>query len=343
MSHNTRRRRNNISALAAPGRAPARAPGRQLALPGAEPPALPQAAFSPAQLQAIVDAQTATFQAQAATEVAKVDNLRRESEARIALERELALTRNAAEIENLRRTVEPNQSNQWEADGEDPSEATALFTHFPGIAPEYITAIFRGRFKPEQLCKLRLLHAYDDDSRTQEVTIYEGALQFKDKKLVKEFGDSPTIWQQGFLNYTTIVVSFWGSHDPLLLLRMNAFQLKVIELSTVYSWKQAVLPMALEWHLALVRSARIQVAHDWVLDRQHIDLYCTQTRLRTAIPPVAQPISRKRPRESDKPSICLNFNREQGCSRDNCYRDHTCQKCGANDHGMPSCKVKTPK
>jgi hypothetical protein len=333
MSYDTRRYRRTSTA------APARVPDP----PHAGPPSLPQTAFTPAQLQAIVDAQTAAFDAQAATETAKVENLRRESEARIALERELALARNAAEIENLRRVDEPSQSTQGQNEGEDPPEATALFTHFPGIAPEYITAIFRGKFKPEQLCKLRLLHAYDDDSRTQEVTISEGALQFKDKKLVKEFGDSPAIWQQGFLNYTTIMVSFWGSQDPLLLLRMNAFQLKVVELATIYSWKLAVLPMALEWHLILVRSARTRVSQDWVLDRQHIDLYCTQARLKTTVVALAQQGSKKRPRDSEKPPICLNFNREQGCKRDDCYREHTCQKCGAKDHGAFSCKVKAQK
>jgi hypothetical protein len=82
------------------------------------------------------------------------------------------------------------------------------FPLFPGLPRNQITAIFQGTFKPEQLYKLHHLHGYDEEDKAQEFCLEGGKLLIKDKNYIKDFGNTPAIWQQGFLNYSLTMVAF---------------------------------------------------------------------------------------------------------------------------------------
>lgn len=69
----------------------------------------------------------------------------------------------------------------------------------------------------------------------------------------KNFGKSfYDVWADAFHNYTTILVSLFGKEAPDLHTALAEFCSIVYELSTVYEWQDAVLPMAIEAHTYIV-------------------------------------------------------------------------------------------
>jgi hypothetical protein len=158
------------------------------------------------------------------------------------------------------------------------------------------------------------------------------------------------VWQQGFLNYSSIMVAFWGADGPKLHAALNQYHLDIIELERTYSWQLAVLPLALNFHIELCSGPKVRDADSWELPRRYIDRYCTSIKLRTMAPPPPV-IPQKRPltrsqssanlREpNDDSVVCNGHNTEEGCTFKRCNRKHECSKCSSSTHIALQCKGK---
>jgi hypothetical protein len=97
-------------------------------------------------------------------------------------------------------------------DGELSPEVISTIPFYLGIPPDQITAIFLGKFRPEHLVKLRHLYNYDDDDKDQMFSITnDGAIILRSKKYIKDFGQDINIWQEGFLNYASILFTLFST------------------------------------------------------------------------------------------------------------------------------------
>jgi hypothetical protein len=120
------------------------------------------------------------------------------------------------ELANLQRVQLPAQQEgnvQGQVDdGELSPEVISTIPFYPGIPPDQITAIFLGKFRPEHLVKLCHLYNYDDDDKDQMFSITnDGAITLRSKKYIKDFGQDINIWQEGFLNYASILFTLFGT------------------------------------------------------------------------------------------------------------------------------------
>lgn len=71
--------------------------------------------------------------------------------------------------------------------------------------------------------------------------------------IYKNFGKTfYNVWADAFHNYTTILVSLFGKKVPDFHTALANFYHKVYELSTVYKWQDAVVPMAIEAYTFIV-------------------------------------------------------------------------------------------
>ncbi len=75
------------------------------------------------------------------------------------------------------------------------------------------------------------------------------------------------MWANAFHNYTTILVSFFVSEVPDLYSAHAEFYTNIYKLSTVYQWKQAVLPMAIEAHTFIVSQQPTDPSKSVILEK----------------------------------------------------------------------------
>ncbi|KAN0070764.1 hypothetical protein V8E54_010929 [Elaphomyces granulatus] len=115
-----------------------------------------------------------------------------------------------------------------------------------------------------------------------------------DTALLKDYGRTPSIWTEGFINYTAILVEFFGAEFPGLHIGLSRFMLDIIELEKIYDWQTAVLPLALQFHEELADEGLCSDPHQWTLDRQYVDRFCNATRLRNVRPnlPLSDSVSK---------------------------------------------------
>ena len=213
---------------------------------------MPEITFTP-------DQQKQLFDLALATAVQAKELAQKESDARIAAMSKGLLTPSSSV------TVDEDDDTI----GELPQEARKVAAAYPGLPRKEIAAIFRGKFIPENLYKLRLLYGRDDIDRTTRFTIgLNGDLQFKRiKGTLKDFGNTPGIWSQGFLNYISIMVDLFGMKVPELHQKLIAYHQRIIELSATYDWSDAVLPLAIEYHTEVVAVNHIDI-DAWLLPRE---------------------------------------------------------------------------
>ena len=261
--------------------------------------------------------------------------------------KELALKESEARIAAManRLSTPSSSSITMEEDddtiGELPLEARKVAAHYPGLPRKEIAAIYKGKFIPENLYKLRMLYGRDDKDRTTQFTIgLDGDLQFKRiKGTLKDFGNTTAIWSTGFLNYCSIMVDLFGITFPTLHQKLLAYHQQIIELSSVYEWQEAVLPLAIEYHTEIVAINHTDV-EAWTIPHIWIDRFCTSIRTVKAgmatlsFPPSTQAKLRE---PNDATIVCRAFN-GKGCRYSSCRRRHECFTCSSKGHGEPGCK-----
>ena len=164
--------------------------------------------------------------------------MRKESDARIA-----AATA-AAAVSTL-TSAPPRMDCVDDSKGEIPQEANRVGRQFAGLPQEEIVRICLNRFKPINLYRLRHMCG----------TRYEA---FRDEEprtpgTYKDYGKSfMEVWSESFYNYTAIMDAFFGRVAPDLQLALLRFYGVILQLSKVYDWQEAVLPMAIEVHTHIV-------------------------------------------------------------------------------------------
>lgn len=222
--------------------------------------------------------------------------------------------------------------------GEFAPEAIQISSAHPGISRTQINLIFRGKFIPENLYKLRRLHGGEDDQRTHEMSISpSGALQIrKVKGTYKDFCKTPAIWQSGFVNYTAIMKGFFGAQFPTLNTVLLSFLQDILELADDYSWPDAVLPLAISFHKDVVSHNAVDVDR-WHLPQLWILRYCTPDRLSKPASTHLSTANAVRPKPENKAS-CRNYN-TKGCTWPRCSFQHVCSDCGGN-HPSKTCTSK---
>lgn len=91
----------------------------------------------------------------------------------------------------------------------------------------------------------------------------------------KDFGKSFfEVWADAFHNYTTVLVSLFGKEAPDLHAALQDFYSSIYELSTVYEWQEAVLPMAIEAHTYIIAQQPTDPAK-WVIAEKFQGRICT--------------------------------------------------------------------
>lgn len=282
------------------------------------------AEFTPAQQEALFNIAMET--ATQAKELAL-----KESEARIAAMTARVLTPSSSSI-----TVDEEDDTI----GELPLEARKVAAHYPGLPRKEIAAIYRGKFIPENLYKLRMLYGRDDKDQTTQFTIgLNGDLQFRRiKGTLKDFGNTTAIWSTGFLNYASIMVDLFGITFPTLHQKLLAYHQQIIELSSVYEWQEAVLPLAIEYHTEIVAINHTDV-EAWTIPHIWVDRFCTSIRTLRAGPTLSFPpsIQAKFREPNDATVVSRAFN-SKGCRYASCRRRHECSTCNSKGHNQPGCK-----
>lgn len=236
--------------------------------------------------------------------------------------------------------------------GETPQEVKNLSVRFAGLPQDEIVKIFRNKFKPINLARLRhmkgdYLDTYVDQDR---IGIENGSLRLRKTSADwKDFGKSPDIWLKGFDNYAMIMVSLFGAVAPDLNAALSLFKGDILQLAEVYKWQEGVLRLAIAIHTHII-GLQPSDPLSWIIPPAFQAKFCnpmtiigmnekTSGRRKRSQSPSYRD---RQPRAPGGPTnhsdvICESFNKGS-CPWPGCERAHKCKGCGAKDHGLASCK-----
>ncbi|MCJ1427049.1 hypothetical protein MMC29_004952, partial [Sticta canariensis] len=106
---------------------------------------------------------------------------------------------------------------------------------YHGLPKAEIARIFSNKYRLENLYKLRHLKGRDDKDREENVTIENGVMKLKRAtRNLCDFGPSLDTWSEAFLNYSMIMVDFFGVAFPSLFRVLSIFHQKICSLSKIY-------------------------------------------------------------------------------------------------------------
>ena len=257
-------------------------------------------------------------------------------------EQEMAEEEHRAKMATLTGHVPvASAGNVQSTTGENSPKVIEVSKRLPGVPRTLLSAILEGKFDPYNLHKLRTVHADDDADLEQRVSFTEGgSIQVqKAKGKLKDYGTDRSIWEDGFLNYCKAVTSFFGPQNPDLSFRLFEFLHKIVKLGETYSWKDAILPLALTHHSDMMAAGQCNV-DQWEIPNRLIDTFCHANTIKNRRVPTAIPPDRKRKARS--PTVdsetCNNYNQGK-CTYVNCRRRHACSRCGSN-HALANCPIK---
>lgn len=154
-------------------------------------------------------------------------------------------------------------------------EIKPITTRFPRLQQEQIVNILRNKFKPINLCRLyRGMSFFHEEE--EGVYVVNGVLTMKKVGgTYKDYGTSfYDAWSEAFFFYSTIMVFLFGKTSPDLVLALGEFRTKIHELSRVYEWQGAVLPLAIDAHTEIL-AAQPTEATSWIIRDKLQELYCT--------------------------------------------------------------------
>lgn len=216
-----------------------------------------------------------------------------------------------------------------------------MASHFPGLLKAEIARIFANKFRPENLYKLRHLKRREDKDRDENITIENGQMRLKQVTgTLRDFGSTWDIWSKSFINYTMVMVDFFGSTFPPLCRVLLLFHTKIRKLSKIYEWQNAVLSLVIDFHIKITRTSHTDV-DAWTLPQTWIDQYCTPhnilpmpSKKRVASTTLERSVTKKTAGD-----ICRNFN-TKSCTYKECTQEHKCTVCKSTEHGEQTCTKK---
>lgn len=97
-------------------------------------------------------------------------------------------------------------------------------------------------------------HHYESLHDLERIGIKDGILRLrKTSGTYKDFGKSfYEVWSEGFHNYTSIMVLLFAPNTAELNVSLNPFYNNILQLSQVYKWQEAVLPLAIKVHTHII-------------------------------------------------------------------------------------------
>ena len=205
-----------------------------------------------------------------------------------------------------------------------PSEVSARRDMFSGLPEEEVVKIFKNKFKPMNLYKMRHLHGFENTQEEDGIVVENGTLKpRKTTGTLKDFGKSVNeVWSESFVNYMLVINILFGT--PELSAALLLFYRQIMTLARSYDWLKGVLPLALGWNkYAVIRSpldhSNWKIAHDYQVS------YCNDVTVRssqllggTKRQRSSAPSSRnKKETPNNENSICEGFNGE-GCHWKHC-------------------------
>jgi len=231
--------------------------------------------------------------------------------------------------------------------GEITPQTLSLLVAHPGVPERLITAITKGTFNPLDLHKLRRGRSQFDINDSDELAMTNNGIKVKKATgTLKDYGDTPKIWQAGFTTYMLIIGSLYGKDFPAVHMALLGFFQEVMMLADIYTWRDQVLNLTIDHHTLVIHQG-VTNTSEWAILSSRRDNYCRTT----AVKPTSSESSRKRNnsdgqnnhesyRDQARKSTCGKFN-SSGCTYGKCVRKHECEKCGSADHGAAICRKAT--
>lgn len=135
-------------------------------------------------------------------------------------------------------------------------EVTNISLSVAGLPQEEIIRIFHNQFKAINLYRLRHMQGlrYEGFQDRERIGIEDGMLRLrKPSGTYRDFGKRVhEIWGEAFINYTAIIVSLFGIEASILLTALCQFYGNILQLSRIYEWQAAVLPVAIGMHMRII-------------------------------------------------------------------------------------------
>ncbi len=274
----------------------------------------------------------------------ELECLRRESEARVT-----ASTASAAIAAQAQRPRAQLGRNDEDLQGEVPPEVADLSPQFVGLPQEEILKIFQNKFKPINLYRLRHMRGltFEADKDEERIGIEDGMLKLrKTSGTYKDYGSSfYGVWSEAFINYTSIMVSLFGATAPHLQAALIQFYGLGLQLSKVYDWKEALLPLAIEVHSHIV-TQQPSDPKQWVIPPEFQGRFCTPTTVIGMNSLLGSASAKRKPSKSptrrsartgsltNNPSVVCDAFNKGSYTWGGCERLHKCRGCGSREHGM---------
>lgn len=304
-------------------------PGLQDTALGHTPPHTPHVNLTREQIDARFALEQRRIEADLAATEARTARENEESRARVAA------LQSGAVVATTPRT--PVYEEDWI---EESSQETLLVARrYPGLPKAEIALIFSNRFRPRSLHRLRHFDGREEKDHDENTAIKDDCKKTEPVMgTLRDFGSTFGIWSECFINYCMIMMDFFGAAFPTLFRVLLLFHNKIQELSEIYEWQNAVLPLAIDYHASITAGNHTDVKA-WTLPQHWIDHYCA-SQYNLNVPP-----SKKRALNTSSEwhmnkkrvgEVCRNFN-TKGCSFQKCAREHRCTECNSKEHGAYAC------
>jgi hypothetical protein len=211
-----------------------------------------------------------------------------------------------------------------------PPAARDLALQIPGLHEKDLLAIWKGSFDPDNTARLRS-HARHRH-RGNVTTLEDGRLETGPPKADLKPLHSPEIYFECFTNYI-IIVSSLCQCPPGLQIAMLHFINKIRSLSGFYTWKGAVLDLALAYHRVVMNHGQLEPTN-WTIPDSFQYTFTTPFMMLEkglAVRGAAGKRSRTDTRTSPPlvSNTCNSFNKGTPCLKDPCKFEHRCSKCGS--------------
>ena len=152
------------------------------------------------------------------------------------------------------------------------------------------------------------------------------------------------------MNYSQIMVSFFGSTTPDLFFALGKFHREIIDLASVYHWQRAVLPLAHDYYTSITNFSATSVqlwkylSAEWQDIVTHLqspvyflkndnDLDLSKRRYLTKF---LGSLSLRHPPITSQYSVTTSIQTD-GCTFSNCRRAHQCKACGSQHRDKARC------
>jgi hypothetical protein len=243
-----------------------------------------------------------------------------------------------AQLVALKTPAQQPAAQLQDAEGETAPEVKSLTAVLPGIASTHLVAIHKNKFLAENLSKLRSGRREEDT--TGQITFKNGTLTTtRVKGSMKDFGNTISIWSEGFHNYMIANHSLYKVTFPELMYGMTCFYVKIASLAEIYLWSGAVLELAIAYMNDITTNGRGLTVEAWrTIPQEWIDMYCGPMKILSRKQASNSLAASSSVPTSRTKTICDNFNTSQCGFGLSCYRLHICAHC-KGEHPLSRCST----